>query len=353
MTMCPAGVAPRPYGANVPGGKISAVVVAETAARRAYPTARRTKRDIAARAPARHGGSARGQDGRGDERGGGHARDVQRRARPGGDGPGRAAALSLTLLLRRLLDRNADLALEDLPGRPLRQLVDEEHLPGVLVGGDLLLAVVAQLLGGGLVTLLQGHDGDHLLAELGVRHPDHRRLGDRGMLVEDLLDLARIDVVAGADDHVLLAVDDEEVPVLVDLRQVAAVEPAVADRLARGIGPVPIALHHVVPADDDLADLAAMHLVVLLVDDLHLDALDRGTDRARLALAVGVVEGSHRRRLAEAVALEDLAAELVLEGPHDLDRHRGATRAAQAQGRRVGAVGAGAAQHRRVHRRYP
>src|SRR3954465_10507051 len=51
MTMCPAGVAPRPYGANVPGGKISAVVVAETAAHRAYPTARRAKRDIAA--PAR------------------------------------------------------------------------------------------------------------------------------------------------------------------------------------------------------------------------------------------------------------------------------------------------------------
>ena len=41
------------------------------------------------------------------------------------------------------------------------------------------------------------------------------------MLVEDLLDLARVDVVPAADDHVLLAVDDEEVAVGVDGRHVA------------------------------------------------------------------------------------------------------------------------------------
>ena len=40
------------------------------------------------------------------------------------------------------------------------------------------------------------------------------------------------------------------------------------------------------------------HLVAVLVDDLHLDALDRGADRAGLALAVGVVERRHRRGLA-------------------------------------------------------
>jgi hypothetical protein len=51
------------------------------------------------------------------------------------------------------------------------------------------------------------------------------------VLVEDLLDLARVDVVAAADDHVLLAVDDEEVAVLVDAGHVARVEPAVLDRL--------------------------------------------------------------------------------------------------------------------------
>jgi hypothetical protein len=47
------------------------------------------------------------------------------------------------------------------------------------------------------------------------------------VLVEDLLDLARVDVVAAADDHLLLAVDDEEVAVVVDLAHVAGAEPAV------------------------------------------------------------------------------------------------------------------------------
>ena len=48
-----------------------------------------------------------------------------------------------------------------------------------------------------------------------------------GMLVEHLLDLARVDVVAAADDHVLLAVDDVEVAVLVLAADVAGGEPAV------------------------------------------------------------------------------------------------------------------------------
>src|SRR3954447_10046380 len=132
----------------------------------------------------------------------------------------------------RLLDslRDLDLPLEDLAGRPLGQLVDEPDPARVLVAGDLLPDVLAQLLLGDLLALLQRDRRADLLAQLGMRHPDHGRLAHRGVLVEDLLDLARIDVVATADDHVLLAVDDEEVAVLVDLCHVAGVEPAVLDR---------------------------------------------------------------------------------------------------------------------------
>ena len=124
------------------------------------------------------------------------------------------------------------------------------------------------------------------------------------MLVEDLLDLARVHVVAAADDQVLLAIDDEEVPVLVGLGDVAGLEPPLAvDRLGRRVRSVPVALHHVVSADHDLADLAGRHVVAVVIDDLHLDALDRRTDRTRLALVVGMVEGRHRRGLAQPVAL--------------------------------------------------
>ena len=94
------------------------------------------------------------------------------------------------------------------------------------------------------------------------------------MLVEHLLDLARVHVVAAADDHVLLAVDDEEEAVLVDLAEVAGVEPAVADRLLGGVRAAEVALHDVVALDGDLADLAGGDLVVVVVDDPHLDAVD-------------------------------------------------------------------------------
>src|SRR6266496_6026430 len=79
-----------------------------------------------------------------------------------------------------------------------------------------------------------------------MRHPDDRRLGDGRVLVEDLLDLPRVDVVAAADDQVLLAVDDEEVTLLVDPAHIAGVDPAGPDGVLGRLGPVPVALHAVV-----------------------------------------------------------------------------------------------------------
>ena len=76
-----------------------------------------------------------------------------------------------------------------------------------------------------------------------------------GMLEEHLFDLARVDVVAAADHEVLAAVDDEEKAVLIDVSEVSGVEPAVAEGLGGGLFPAEVALHHVVAADDDLADV--------------------------------------------------------------------------------------------------
>ena len=123
-----------------------------------------------------------------------------------------------------------------LPVGPFGKLVDEPDLARVLVGGDLVLDELAQLFGARLGAVLERDRGADLLAVLVVGHAEHRGLAHGRVLVEDLLDLARVDVVAAADDHVLLAVDDEEVAVLVDGRHVAGVQPAVADRLGGRVG---------------------------------------------------------------------------------------------------------------------
>jgi hypothetical protein len=121
------------------------------------------------------------------------------------------------------------------------------------------------------------------------------------MLVEHLLDLPRVDVVAAANDQVLLPVDDVEVAVLVDPGQVTGVEPAPIrlpcplHGLGGGLGALPVAFHHVRPADDDLADLTLRDLVVFAIHDAHPHVPDGRADRAGLALAAGMVERGDRR----------------------------------------------------------
>jgi hypothetical protein len=89
-----------------------------------------------------------------------------------------------------------------------------------------------------------------------VGHAEDGGHRDVGVLREHLLDLAGVHVVAVADDHVLRAVDDGEVAVVVLGAEVAGAEPAVDDGRGRVVGTVQVAVHQVVAADDELADLA-------------------------------------------------------------------------------------------------
>ena len=58
--------------------------------------------------------------------------------------------------------------------------------------------------GGGGRAGLELHGGADFLAEIGMRDSDHGDLSDGLVLVQDLLDLARVHVVPAADDQVLL-----------------------------------------------------------------------------------------------------------------------------------------------------
>src|ERR1700709_525228 len=246
--------------------------------------------------------------------------------------------------------RRLDLALEDLAGGPFWQLVDEPDETRVLVGGDPLLDVGADLVGAQLLALVEDDGGAYLLAPLVVGDADHRRFADPRVLVEHLLDLARVDVVAAADDQVLLAIYDVEVALLVALRHVPRVEPAAAHRLRGGVGALPVALHDVVAADHDLADFALGDLVVVLVEDLHLYPFERGADRPRLALAIGGGAGGEPRGLREAIALEHDRPEGLLEAAQHLDRHRGAAGDAGPKGGGVIALALGVVQQCPIHR---
>jgi hypothetical protein len=108
------------------------------------------------------------------------------------------------------------------------------------------------------------------LAVLGVGHAEHLHRLHLGVAEQEFLDLARVDVLAAADQHVLGAADDVAVALGVDRGQVAGVHPAVAHRLARAFGVAPVAEHHRVAAHQQFALLAHGQHLALGIDHLGL-----------------------------------------------------------------------------------
>src|SRR5918999_1510582 len=102
---------------------------------------------------------------------------------------------------------------------------------------------------------------------------DAGRLGVPGarrdaLVAEDALDLEARYVLAPSPEVVGRAVDEEQVPLVVDPADVAGVVPPVAAGLHRRLRPPPVALEHRVRAlgaDHDLALGARRQLVVVVV----------------------------------------------------------------------------------------
>ena len=198
------------------------------------------------------------------------------------------------------------------------------------------------------------HEGHHFLAPVGVAPADHRHLEHRRVQQQRLLDLARVDVGAARDDHVLGAVLEREETVGIEGRQVAGVQPATAQRRLVGGRVVPVTGHHHVGAADHLADLAGRQVAVVGIDHPHLDAGARDAHRTQ-ALVIARVRpvGVHRlghagdgvRGLALAVHLHQAA----IENPHRplqvLEVHRRAAVEQRLHVRELQARGRGVVDH--------
>src|SRR6266545_5047781 len=180
--------------------------------------------------------------------------------------------------------RVAESTLEELAARVTGHLRDEVVGAGPLVARELDLGERAQV---GLefrscVDARRGlDDGLDLLAPVLVRDAEHRDVADLRVGEEHPLDLARIDVHAPRDDHVDLAVAEEQVAVLVEIADVADGEeavPAIGGRLGRValVLEVRLGQRHV-----HGADLTGGELVPVIVEDTDLAARPGLADRAR------------------------------------------------------------------------
>jgi hypothetical protein len=110
--------------------------------------------------------------------------------------------------------------------------------------------------------------GQHHLAPLVVGYPDDRHLDHATQREDGVLDLDRRDVLAAGDDHVLLAVEDAQVPLLVEQTAVAGVEPTAGQGGGGLFGLAPVPGHHGVRT--------GQHLTVLVDADLGADSWRAG-----------------------------------------------------------------------------
>lgn len=128
------------------------------------------------------------------------------------------------------------------------RLVDEHDVARHAVAGPLGAHHRPDLVGVDRVPGPHGDEGGQALPEVGVGHPDDRDLAHRRVLDEERLDLAGVDVLAAADDHVVVSPRHEVEPVshrahvtggdeAVEALLGAAVRVAVEDELVAGEDP--------------------------------------------------------------------------------------------------------------------
>src|SRR5262245_38341687 len=130
------------------------------------------------------------------------------------------------------------------------------------------------------------------------------------MLVENLFDLVAVDVLAAGDDHVLGAIDEEEIALSVHEAEIPAAIPPGPEDGRRLLGFVPIPRHDVGATYDDLADLTWRQLAVALVEDPDVDARHGPSARAGQGAVdegfLGPERGGERRQLGGAVEVNEL-----------------------------------------------
>lgn len=110
-----------------------------------------------------------------------------------------------------------------------------------------------QVVSGQAGVWLQDDERGHRLRPVLVRNADDGGLGDSGMLVEDVFDIARPHLVPADHDEVLLAIDQVDPTLIVDESDGPRAQPVRPESVRGFVGPIPIPRAHLRRVDNDLA----------------------------------------------------------------------------------------------------
>src|SRR6516165_966676 len=148
----------------------------------------------------------------------------------------------------------AQILAQDFSDVRFRQRLEEAYLLWNLVGGELAPAVRDHVSFGNRRARRAGDEQGDGFAGLLVRPADAGTFGNARAGGGDGLDFIWLDVEAGDDDHVLLAVDDLQVAARIEHADIAGAEIAVLrESLRIGVRLLPVTLHHLRAPGADLA----------------------------------------------------------------------------------------------------
>src|ERR1700728_3531692 len=139
-------------------------------------------------------------------------------AKPSSDSSSDAAVRVLPILI-------ANLRLQYLTRNAARQGCPELDSLGRLNASQPCFGKFDQIGVANALPGLEFHDGADRFAPFLIRHADHGAVLDGGMAGEYLFDLCGVDIESAADDHVFLAIHDEQIAVLVHVADIARVMP--------------------------------------------------------------------------------------------------------------------------------
>src|SRR5262245_61207840 len=157
---------------------------------------------------------------------------------------------------------------ENLSGRSSRHVffADERYRFRTFVTGDPVLTPIQNLFRSGRLAIA-GHDnGVHAFAPFCVRYSDHSNILHLWMSADQGFDLGWIYVLAAGNDHIVLAVDEKNVPLLVAAGEVPHAAIISTKSLLCLVRHLPIAVKGVGVARKEFAWLAVRHVITLGIE---------------------------------------------------------------------------------------
>src|ERR1700730_2467714 len=130
------------------------------------------------------------------------------------------------------------------------------------------------------------------------------------MLVDDGFDLARVNILAAVNNHVLQPIQKVDVTIGILVADVTAAEHSITKYRVRFFQIVPIAAHYICAASNQLAMLAGSKLFSRVIYDRQFNSGSRAAAISQSVLCVFMIlQPSKKARFTEAINLDQFCSE--------------------------------------------